>query len=206
VPLHLVGETIDKTRSHYLAETGKLVQLMRGVYVDAQADIDQTVLSHAVRIARYLYPSAYLSAASAILLGPTPDGRLYLTGRRVQRTRIRCLEIIQNKAPARPSVASAMVADSLGEFGVSVSAVRQRFLEAFRLRSEHAASIDVVMREALAARLVDEYGDPRAASDAVWALARENAWYREGEGADRFMLHRSVLKVYRERNASSRRR
>jgi serine/threonine-protein kinase HipA len=194
VPLHLVGETIDKTRSHYLAETGKLVQLMRGVYVDAQADIDQTVLSHAVRIARYLYPSAYLSAASAILLGPTPDGRLYLTGRRVQRTRIRCLEIIQNKAPARPSVASAMVADSLGEFGVSVSAVRQRFLEAFRLRSEHAASIDVVMREALAARLVDEYGDPKAASDAVWALARENAWYREGEGADRFMLHRSVLK------------
>ena len=33
--LHLVGETVDKTRSHYQAETGKLVQLMRGVYVDA---------------------------------------------------------------------------------------------------------------------------------------------------------------------------
>lgn len=25
--LHLVGETIDKDRSHYLAEAGKLVQL-----------------------------------------------------------------------------------------------------------------------------------------------------------------------------------
>ena len=35
MPLHLVGETIDKTRSHYLAETGRLVQLMRGIYVDA---------------------------------------------------------------------------------------------------------------------------------------------------------------------------
>ena len=190
LPLHLVGETIDKTRSHYLAETGKLVQLMRGIYVDAHDDIDQTVLSHAVRIARYLYPKAYLSAASAVLLGPTPEGRLYLTSRRVQRTRIRALEIIQNKAPVRPSVASAIVADSLGEFGVTVSAVRQRLLEAFRLRSEHAASIDAGMREALAARLIEEYSDPKAASDAVWALARENDWYREGEGAEKFLLHR----------------
>jgi serine/threonine-protein kinase HipA len=190
MPLHLVGEMIDKTRSHYLAGTGKLVQLMRGIYVDAQDDIDQTVLSHAVRIARYLYPRAYLSGASAVLLGPTSDGRLYLTGQRVQRTRIRALEIIQNKAPPRPSVASAVVADSLGEFGVAVSAVRQRFLEAFRLRSEHAASIDPGMREALAARLIEEYGDPKGASDAVWALARENEWYREGEGAEKFLLHR----------------
>ena len=191
MPLHLVGETIDKTRSHYLAETGKLVQLMRGIYVDAQDDIDQTVLSHAVRIGQYLYPKAYLSAASAVLLGPTSEGRLYLTGQRAQRTRIRALEIIQNRAPPRPSVASAIVADTLGEFGVSVSAVRQRFLEAFRLRSEHAASFDPGMRGALAARLIEEYGDPKAASDAVWALARENEWYREGEGAETFLLHRS---------------
>lgn len=188
MPLHLVGETIDKTRSHYLAETGKLVQLMRGIYVDAADDIDQTVLAHAVRIGRYLYPNAYLSAASAVLLGPTRDGRLYLTGPRVQRTRIRALEIVQNKAPAMPSLASAAVADSLGEFSVNVSSIRQRFLEAFRLRSEHAASIDAATREAIAARLVEEYGDPRAASDAIWALARENDWYREGEGAEKFLL------------------
>jgi len=89
VPLQLVGETIDKARSHYLAGTGKLVQVMRGIYVDAADDIDQTVLAHAVRIGRYLYPKAYLAAASAVLLGPTRDGRLYLTGPRVQRTRIR---------------------------------------------------------------------------------------------------------------------
>lgn len=189
MPLELVGETIEKARSHYLARTGELIQLMRGVYVSAEDDIDQTVLRHAVRIARYLYPKAYLSGASAILLGPTRDGRLYLSGRRVQRTRIRSLEIVQNRAPAHPSVANAAVADSMGEMSVSVAAVRQRFLEAFRLRSEHAASIDLDMREALAARLVEEYGSARAASDAVWALARENEWYREGEGAERFLLN-----------------
>ncbi|MDE3011092.1 MAG: type II toxin-antitoxin system HipA family toxin [Pseudomonadota bacterium] len=201
MPLHLVGETINKTRSHYLAETGKIVQLMRGIYVDAHDDIDQTVLSHAVRIARYLYPRAYLSAASAVLLGPTPDGRLYLSGQRVQRTRLRALEIVQNKAPARPSVASAIVADSLGEFGVSVSAVRQRFLEAFRIRSEHAASIDSAMRDALSSRLIEEYGDAKGASDAVWALARENEWYREGEGAEKFLLHRPTVVATRNEAA-----
>ena len=41
--IHLVGETIDKTRSHYRAETGKLVQLMRGIYVDADDDIEASV-------------------------------------------------------------------------------------------------------------------------------------------------------------------
>jgi serine/threonine-protein kinase HipA len=186
--LHLVGETINKTRGHYLAQTGKLVRLLRGIYVDAADDIDKTVLAHAVRIGRYLYPNAYLSAASAVLLGPTRDGRLYLSGPRVQRTDIRALEIVQNKAPAKPSLASAAVADSLGEFSVNVSSIRQRFLEAFRLRSEHAASIDAAKREAIAARLVEEYGSPKAASDAVWALARENDWYREGERAEKFLL------------------
>lgn len=188
MPLHLVGESIDKTRSHYLAETGTLVQLMRGIYVDATDDIDYTVLEHAVRIAHYLYPNAYLSAASAVLLAPTRDGRLYLTGPRVQRTRIRALEIVQNRAPAKPSLASAIIADAMGEYTVNVSSIRQRFLESFRLRSEHAASIDAATREGIAARLVEEYGDPKGASDAVWALARENEWYREGAGAEKFLL------------------
>ena len=160
--------------------------------------IERTVLAHAVRIGRYLYPSAYLSAASAVLMGPTRDGRLYLTGPRVQRTRIRALEIVQNKAPPKPSLATAAVADSLGEFSVNVSSIRQRFLEAFRLRSEHAASIDAVTREAIAARLVEEYGDPLAASDAVWALARENDWYREGEGAEKYLV-RGPLAPARQR-------
>ena len=82
--LYLVGENIDKARSHYQSETGKLVQLMRGIYVDADDEVDAMVLRHAVRIARYLYPKAYLSAASAILMGSTRDGRLFLSARRSQ--------------------------------------------------------------------------------------------------------------------------
>jgi serine/threonine-protein kinase HipA len=188
--LHLVGETLDKARSHYRSETGKLVQLLRGIYVDPDDDIDAIVLRHAVRIAKYLYPQAYLSAAGAVLLGPTRDGRLFLSARRKQRTRIRALEIIQNEAPKHPSIGSAVIDDGMGEFHINVSSIRQRFLEAFRLRSEHAASIDEDMREAIASRLVEEYGSPKAAADAVWALARENEWYREGELAERFLLYR----------------
>src|SRR5271170_3156760 len=188
--LHLIGETLDKARGHYRAGTGKLVQLYRGIYVDAGDDIGATVLKHAVRIAKYLYPKAYLSAASAVTLAPGRDGRLFLSGRRKQRTRVGVLEIIQNAAPKHPSLASAIVNDGQGEFRVDVSSIRQRFLEAFRLRSEHAASIDDAMRDAIATRLIEEYGSPRDAADAVWTLARQNEWHREGERAERFLMHR----------------
>lgn len=191
--LYLVGENIDKARSHYLSNTGKLTQLMRGVYVDTTDDIDATILRHAVRIAKYLYPNAYLAAASAISLAPTSDGRLFLSGRRRQRTRLRTLEIIQSDAPPQPSVAWAIVDDGMGEFRIDVSSIRQRFLESFRPRSESAASIDDKMRKALEDRLLEEYGDTKSAADAVWALARENEWYKEGEQAERFLLRNPWL-------------
>jgi serine/threonine-protein kinase HipA len=190
MPLHLVGETIDAKRAHQRAQAGELIQLVRGVYVNQDADADATILGHAVRIAHYLYPNAYLSSASAVLLAPTPDGRLFLSGRRNQRTRLRALEIVQNEAPAHPSTAAAVVGDDLGELHIDVSSRRQRFLEAFRLRSEHASAITADMRVQMAARLVEEHGTPQAAADAVWALARENGWYREGEGAERFLMAR----------------
>lgn len=199
--LYLVGENIDKDRAHYQAETGKVVQLMRGIYADSSDDIDDidaVVLRHAVRIAQYLYKRAYLSAASAILLAPTSDGRLFLSGPRSQRTRIRSLEIIQNVAPTHPSTASAIIKDSLGEFRANVSSVRQRFLESFRMRSEHAASFNDSMRAEIAVRLIEEYGDPKAAADAVWALARENEWYREGEKAERYLLKQPATTVTNE--------
>jgi serine/threonine-protein kinase HipA len=186
--IHLVGETIDAKRAHQRAQAGELIQLVRGVYVDHDADADAAILGHAVRIAHYLYPNAYLSSASAVLLAPTPDGRLFLSGRRNQRTRLRALEIVQNEAPDHPSTAAAVVGDDLGELRIDVSSPRQRFLEAFRLRSEHASAITADMRAQMAARLVEEHGTPQAAADAVWALARENGWYREGEGAERFLM------------------
>ncbi len=186
--LHLVGETIDAKRAHQRAQAGELIQLVRGVYVDDQGDIETTILGHAVRIAHYLYPNAYLSSASAALLAPTPDGRLFISGRRNQRTRLRTLEIIQNEAPKHPSTAMAVIGDDLGELRIYASSPRQRFLEAFRLRSEHASAVTADMRAQMAARLVEEHGTPQAAADAVWVLARENEWYREGEGAERFLL------------------
>ncbi len=188
--LHLVGETIDAKRAHLRAQAGELVQLVRGVYVDAAQDVEVTVLGHAVRIAHYLYPTAYLSSASAILLGPTPDGRLFISGRRNQRTRLRALEIIQNEVPAHPSTVSVVVGDDMGELRAEASSPRQRFLEAFRLRSEHASAVTEPMRAQMATRLIEEFGSPQAAADAAWALARENGWYREGEGAERYLLAR----------------
>ena len=186
--IHFVGETIDAKQAHQRAQSGDLIPLVRGVYVDHNSDAEAAILGQAVRIAHYLYPNAYLSSASAVLLAPTPDGRLFISGRRNQRTRLRALEIIQNKALAQPSTALAVVGDDLGELRIAVSSPRQRFLEAFRLRSEHASAITAEMRAQMAARLVAEYGTPQAAADATWALARENGWYREGEGAERFFL------------------
>lgn len=188
VAIHLVGETIDAKRAHQRAQAGELVQLMRGIYVARDVDADAAILGHAIRIAHYLYPAAYLSSASAALLAPTPDGRLFISGRRNQRTRLRSLEIVQNEAPPHPSTATAVIGDDLGELRIDASSPRQRFLEAFRLRSEHASAVTAEMRVQMAARLVEEYGTLKDAADAVWALARENGWYREGESAERFLL------------------
>ncbi|MDB5665527.1 type II toxin-antitoxin system HipA family toxin [Cypionkella sp.] len=186
--IHMVGETLNAKRAHQRAQAGEIIQLFRGVYVDDGIDADAAVLDHAIRIAHYLYPNAYLSSASAALLASTPDGRLFISGRRNQRTRLRSLEIVQNEAPPYPSTATAIVGDDLGELRISVSSPRQRFLESFRLRSEHASAITSEMRAQMAARLVEEHGTPNAAADAIWALARENNWYREGEGAERYLL------------------
>ena len=111
--VHLVGETIDAKRAHQRAQAGELVQLVRGIYVDQDVDADAAIMGHAIRIAQYLYPNAYLSSASAVLLAPTPDGRLFISGKRNQRTRLRSLEIVQNEAPKHPSTASAVVGLSL---------------------------------------------------------------------------------------------
>jgi serine/threonine-protein kinase HipA len=192
VTIQLVGETIDRRRAHLWAQDGGLVPLVRGVYAQADQDVDAAVLAYAVRIAHYLYPQAYLSSASAALLAPSADGRLFLSGRRNQRTRIRGLEIIQNQAPDHPSLDEVVVGDDLGEMRLAASSLRQRFLEAFRLRSEQASAIRDDLREQWAERLIETYGEPKAAADAIWLLARDLGWYREGEGAERYLLRRGV--------------
>jgi serine/threonine-protein kinase HipA len=185
--LYLVGETIDAQTAFRRSRDGELVQVIRGVYVDADADTDATLRAHAVRIARYLYPAAYLSSASAALLGPTLDGRLFLGGRRNQRTRLRSFEIVQTQAPPKPSLDKAIIGDPIGEFTVSISSPEQRMLEAFRLRSEQANALSEEQRRATAERLIAEYGSNDAAANALWGLARANDWFREGEGAERYL-------------------
>lgn len=141
MPIHLVGETIDRRRADLKAPQGELEPLVRGVYAVADGNVDAAVMAHAVRIAHYLHPQAYLSSASAAFLAPGPDGRLFLRGRRNQRTRIRGLEIVQNQGPGAPSLDPVVVGDDMGELRLSASSLRQPLLEAFRLGSEHASAV-----------------------------------------------------------------
>jgi serine/threonine-protein kinase HipA len=187
MPVYLVGQNIDALSAHRQAREGAIIQIFRGVYLDAEEEGEAVLRAHAVRIAHYLYPAAYLSSASAVLLGPTVDGRLFLGGRRNQRTRLRSLEIVQTQAPPKPSLDKAIIGDSLGEFTISISSPEQRMLEAFRLRSEAASALSEDQRRTIAERLVAEYGTPEAASDILWTLARANDWFREGEGAERYL-------------------
>lgn len=185
--LHLVGETIDKHRANYGAEQGRLIQIMRGVLVDADDDADAVIQAHAIRIARYLYPRTYLSGASAERLGPTLDGRLFLAGRRGQRTRLRSLEIVQTRAPERPETEPATLVDDLGDLTIRRATARFRFLEAFRAKSEAGAAIDDETKIQLADRLVEEAGGLTELVAALWRLAEPNGWRKEADKAERFL-------------------
>ncbi len=114
------------------------------------------ILGQAVRIVHCLHPGAFLSSASAVLLAPTSDGRLLISGRRNPRTRLWKLEIIQNQAPRYPSTAIAVIGAELGELRINASSPRPRFLEAFRLRSKHASAVTMKMSVQMAARPLDE--------------------------------------------------
>ena len=177
--LLIVGENLDRHTAFRWAEQGKVVQLVRGIYATAEADIDHLVPAHALRIAHHLYPRAYLAGASARRMTMTAGGKLYLSGRRNQRTRIRGLEIVQNVASASPSLVSIRTADALGEFTMSASSPEQQLLESLRLRSEHAAGFTDLERLELASELVLRHGTEDRALAALWAVAKANGWHRE---------------------------
>lgn len=185
--LHLVGETLDRHRAFAEAQARRLVSVYRGIYVDAGDDVDRQVLDHAVRIAAFLYPQTYLAGASAARPAANTEGKLFLSGRRNARTRIRALEIVQNKAPEQPSTLPIIVEDDLGEVHLTASSPRQRFLEAFRARREHAAAIDPTMRREMAQRLLDEFGTAAEAAEALWKVARPNRWAAEGQAAEDYL-------------------
>ena len=43
--IHLVGETIDAKRAHQRAQSGELIPLVRGVYVDHDGDAETAILA-----------------------------------------------------------------------------------------------------------------------------------------------------------------
>ncbi len=186
--LHLVGETIDAKRAHQRAQAGEILQLVRGVYVDQAADVDAAILDHAIRIAHYLYPNAYLSSASAALLARHRMGGCSSAVDAISAPGCptsRSFRTKHHNILPRQRQSWAMVWANCGfQCLPPVSA----FSNHFRLRSAHASAITSDMRAQMAARLVVELGTPKAVADAIWALARENNWYREGEGAQRYLL------------------
>ena len=185
--LHLVGETIDKHRAQYGAETGKLVQIMRGIYVAAEDDADAVLFDHALRIAGYLYPNTYLCGPSAERLAPTADRRLFLSGRRNFRTRLLNLEIVQTRAPRAPETEAVQTTDPIGELRVRRSTLRFRYLESFRRRSEAGAAMPIEMQTGIAARLVELAGGEEAAIIECWRLAEANGWRTEAARAEGFI-------------------
>ena len=185
--LHLVGETIDKHRVQYGVETGRLVQIMRGIYVAAEDDADAVLIDHALRIAAYLYPNTYLCGSSAERLAPTPDRRLFLSGRRNARTRLRDLEIVQTRAPDAPETETVQTADPMGNLRVRRSTLRFRYLESFRRRSEAAAAMTIDMQVDIAARLVEAAGGRQEAIMACWRLGEVNGWRTEAARSEQFI-------------------
>ena len=185
--LHLVGETIDKHRAQYGMETGRLVQIMRGIYIASEDDADAVLFDHALRIAAYLYPRTYLCGASAERLAPTPDRRLFLSGRRNARTRLRTLEIVQTRAPDAPETEIAQTTDPMGALRVQRSTLRFRYLESFRRRSEAGAAMPIDMQADIAARLIENAGDKKTVIMDSWRLAEANGWRAEAGRAEAFI-------------------
>ncbi len=185
--LHLVGETIDKHRAQYGVETGRLVRIMRGIYIASEDDADAVLFDHALRIAAYLYPNTYLCGPSADLLAPAPDRRLFLSGRRSARTRLRTLEIVQTRAPDAPETETAQMTDPLGDLRVQRSTLRFRYLESFRRRSEAGAAMPIDMQADIAARLVKSADDTKTVIMECWRLAEANGWRVEAGRAEAFI-------------------
>jgi serine/threonine-protein kinase HipA len=141
IDIDLVKETIDAKRAYQFPQKDEFIPLFRGVCADHDGETEMAILGDAVRIAHYLYPNAYLSSASAVLLAPTPRWAPLHQWSPLPAHRVANPGIIQNEAPAHPSTAIAIIGDDLRELRIAASSPRQCYLEAFRLRSDHASAI-----------------------------------------------------------------
>ena len=185
--LYLVGENIDKHRAYRLAKQDKLVPIMRGILVESTSNIDEVILKNSIRISNYLYPKAYLSGVSAETLSPTMDGRIFLSGKRNQKTRLRSLVIVQTQAPDKPELESVTLDDELGDLVVRRSTKLFRFLESFRVEVEVGGGFSDELKIKLAKQLENEFGGKDALKQRLWQIGHANNWEYSFELATRFL-------------------
>ena len=185
--LYLVGENIDKHRAYRLAKQNHLTPIMRGIFVESSSNIDEVLLRNSIRISNYLYPKTYLSGVSAETLSPTMDGRLFLTGKRNQKTRLRSLIIVQTKAPNKPESESVTINDELGSLVIRRASKIFRFLESFRVEVEVGSGFSDELKIKLAKQLETEFGGKDGFIQRLWQIGHANNWQYSVELATRFL-------------------
>lgn len=172
----LVGEDIDKRRAAYLRESGRLIAVARGIHVEPGDDPARLLPAHAVRLARYLYPDAYLSHASAWRLGPGADGTLFLAGNTRHQAVLPGLRLIKSVMPATPSLREVVVSDERGEMVMQASSWRQLLLEQFRRTSHPGRALSLPEWRAAFDRFVAEHGGEDAALAHLQQFAVRMGW------------------------------
>jgi serine/threonine-protein kinase HipA len=130
--LYLIGENLDKTRSHYRAGAGKLVTLVRGIY---KSILTTTLIPWCSNM-----PSASPNLSIPVPTSPLRARFFSLPrGTGVERAPYPAHPYTRRdhqdqRLPTHPS--ALLSSTTAWEIQVDVSSIRQRFLEAFRLRSE----------------------------------------------------------------------
>ena len=185
--LYLVGENIDKHRAYRLAKQDKLVPIMRGILAESTSNIDEVILKNSIRISNYLYPKTYLSGVSAETLSPTMDGRIFLSSKRNQKTRLRSLIIVQTKAPIKPEIESVTINDELGSLVIRRASKIFRFLESFRVEVEVGSGFSDELKIKLAKQLETEFGGKDGFIQRLWQIGHANNWQYSAELANRFL-------------------
>lgn len=173
--LFIVGEDITPRQRAYLSKKGDIKQLTKGVYI--RSDLDESEMSekYALRIASYVYKSAYFSHVSALSAKLVKD-TLFMKGSYIIVNELFGVNIAHYKNLfEHPEIKEVTVSDAKGEFSIKVSDELQLILEGvipYDNFPHSALSDDEIKR--LLMILSDRYGSPDAAMSAVYNFADKN--------------------------------
>lgn len=172
-PIVFVSDQMGERRARYLARIGALRRVRRGIYVDAREDPARICRRFALRIAFYLYPSAYLAGRSALERGIAPDGILYLHAGRWQRTELPGFEIAISPGPKNPAISKLVIKDDLGSFVIAIPDPVQIAIEIASTAGAAANSAPQDVRD-LDRLLMNQYGDRERIDRALDVFAERN--------------------------------